>query len=281
VAEIVRPVWMSDAMYQEWLGYYTTAGGEAGGDEARNRATEEFRASDTYESYFPGIKREDGTIRYTESPELTYHSNLASYRNAIEATGIVDASIFESGFIELIEGDVSPNEFAQRTSAIYNRVLEAGPGIRDYYAKEYAIDMSREGIIASLLDEKVQTDILNRNITMAEIGGTAIDRGFDMTSEFVNMLANEGMDRSEARRLFGSAERMLPMLQSLAVRHGDADNTFDITEFAEAGYLDDPEQMDRVERLRAQERSTFTGGQLGTGAAQSRATGGLTGLTER
>jgi len=276
VAEIVRPIWMSEAMYQEWLGYYTTAGGEAGGDEARNRATEEFRASDTYESYFPGIKRDDGTIRYTESPELTYHSNLASYRNAVEATGIVDASLFESGFIELIKGDVSPNEFAQRTSAIYNRVLEAGPGIRDYYADEYAIDMTREGIIASLLDEKVQTDILNRNITMAEIGGTAVDRGFDLTSEFVNMLASEGMDRGEARRLFGSAERMLPMLQSLAARHGDTDDTFDITEFTEAGYLDDPEQMARINRLQAQEASSFTGGTTDVKRRQS--TGGVGGL---
>jgi len=277
VAEIVRPIWMSEVMYQEWLGYYTEAGGEAGGDESRNRATEEFRASDTYESYFPGIKRDDGAIRYAESPELTYHSNLASYRNAVEATGIVDASIFEDGFIELIKGDVSPNEFAQRTSAIYNRVLEAGPGIRDYYAGEFGIDMTREGIIASLLDEKVQTDILNKNITMAEIGGTAIDRGFDLTSEFVNMLANEGMDRGEARKLFGTAERMLPMLQSLATRHGDSDDTFDITEFTEAGYLDDPEQMSRINRLQAQEQASFT--DVG-GIARSRETGGLTGLTK-
>jgi len=278
VAEIVRPVWMSEAMYAEWLGYYTEAGGEAGGDESRNRATEEFRASDTYESYFPGIKRDDGTIRYAESPELTYHSNLASYRNAVEATGIVDASIFEDGFISLIEGDVSPNEFAQRTSAIYNRVLEAGPGIRDYYADEFAIEMSREGIIASLLDEKVQADILNRNITMAEIGGTAIDRGFDLTSEFVNMLASEGMDRGEARRLFGSAQSMLPMLNALAVRHGDVDDTFDITEYTEGAFLDDPDQVGRIKRLARQEVSSFTGG--GTDIVRSRETGGLTGLAD-
>ena len=138
--------------------------------------------------------------------------------------------------------------------------------------------MSREGIVASLLDQKVQSDILNRNITMAEIGGEAAQRDFDITTGFVDMLADQGFDRGEANKLFGSAQRMLPMLGALASRHGDPDDSFDISEFTDA-YLNDPEQQKRITRLQAQEASTFTGGaQLDYVRGQS---GGVTGLAQR
>ena len=66
---------------------------------------------------------------------------------------------------------------------------------------------------------------------------------------------------------------------ALAARHGDPDDTFDITEFAGAAFLDDPEQGARVRRLRAQESSAFTGG--GTiDYARSEKGGGVSGLAQ-
>jgi len=260
--DVIRPPWMTDAMYNEWLGYYLNAGGDAV-PNANNRALELFRNSSNYESYFPGIKRDDGVIRYSNNPEQTYYNNMEGYRNAIEGTGITDTSYFNEKLISLIEGDVSVNEFSQRTSAIFNRVLNAGDSIRSYYQQHFAIDMSDAAIVASLLDEQVGTDILNRNISIAEIGGEAQVRDFNLTRDFVETLVDVGgMDRREAQQFFGSAEVLLPTLSALAARHGDAKDEFDLLDLAKAqGFAGSGDgQLQRLGRLQAQESSDFTGG---------------------
>jgi hypothetical protein len=259
MAEVVRPTWMTDEMYQEWLGFYLDAGGDAVAG-ASNRATELFRESPNYERYFPGIKREDGQVRYAVNPEQTYYANIQSYRNTVENAGM-NPDVFGEEYVDLIRGDTSPSEFASRTNAIQDRVLQQGPAIRDFYAANYGLDMSNEGILAGLMSSRVNDAILSRQITMAEIAGEGISRGFDIGAEFANMLASEAdMDRAEAMRMFGSADRVLPLLNALAVRHGDPDDDFDIYEFAQGYAMGDAEQTSRFRNLEAAEASMFTGG---------------------
>ncbi len=154
--------------------------------------------------------------------------------------------------------------------------MSQGPAIRDWYANNIGIDFTREGILASLMSKRVDSAVLSKQITMAEIGGEGVSRGYDLSSEFVNMLTNEGMDRREADRLFGSAERMLPALGAMAARNADPDDSFDITEFVGAEFLSDPKQAARIDRLRAQEQSRFTGS-AASDIARDRA-GAMTGL---
>jgi len=255
--EPIKPAWMPPALFEQWKAQYIEAGG-TGNPYAATVATEWLRQSPDYETYFPGIKREDGSLRMTEA---NYYNTLDSYRNIIEGVD-VNPEMLEQNLIDLIEGDVSPTEFAARVNNIYQRVALAGDDIREYYMNEFDLDMTNSSLIASLMDPNLGDAILNRQITMAEIGGEASERNFDITGQFVDMLAEQGMNRDEADRLFGSAEKMLPALSALAARHGDPDDTFDVTEFASAaGYGEGgPEQERRIKRLQAQESSAFTGG---------------------
>ena len=202
---------------------------------------------------------------------------MIAFRNTVSGLEM-EPSIFDEEYIDLIMGDVSPDEFTTKVNALEARVMSQGPGIRDYYAELLGIDMTRAGILASLMSERVETAVLNRQITMAEIGGEAAGREYDLSAEFVELLAQAGMDRGEAQLQFGSAERMLPVLGALAARHGDRDDSFDITEFISGSFLDDPKQMARITRLQAQEKSDFTGGAALEYARQR--TGGVTGLLE-
>lgn len=269
---IVRPAWLTDEMYQMWYDFYL----EAGADGAV--ATDKFRESPQYDTFFPGIRRDDGMIRYDRDPEETYFNNIAAFRNTIDSLDM-NPDAFNEDYIALIMGDVSPNEFTQRVNALESRVMSQGPAIRDYYSDQFGVDMTREGILGSLMSERVEQAIFEKNITMAELGGSAAQRGFDMNNEFVNLLANEGMDRREAQQLFGAAENMLPFLGALARRHADPKDDFDIEEFTQATFLEDPEQLGRLNRLRAQEQSVFTGG-AEIEFQRSRQTGGLTGLVQ-
>ncbi len=275
---VIVPPWIPDGLYQIWLTAYQDAGGKAGGAAAEIHAAEQMRSDPAYDTYFPGIRRDDGSIRFGDNPEQTYFSNIEAFRGIVEGLGM-RPDVFNNEYIALIEGDTSPNEFQSRVSALEARVMSQGPGIRDWYAENYGLNMTNQGILASLMSERIDQAVLSRQITMAEIGGEGVSRGFDLSSEFVSMLAQEGMNREEADRLFGSAEAMLPALNALAVRHGDPDDDFDITEFAGGEYLDDPEQAARINRLKAQESSVFTGGGA-VDFTRSRESGGVSGLID-
>ena len=278
MAEVIKPAWLPDGLYQQWLIAYTEAGGESTPGSG-NYATEFIRQTPEYDSYFPGLRREDGSLRYDQNPERTYYDNINSFRNTVEGLGM-NPEIFGEEYVDLITGDTSPSEFASRADAMYARVLSTGASIRDWYGENYGLDMTDEGILASLMSERVSNAVLDKQITMAEIGGEAAMRDFDITTGFVDLLEQQGMDRGDAQRFFGTAETLLPALSRLAGRHGDVDDDFDIMELAQSeGRTGATEgQMQRVRRLQAQEKSTFTGS-AATDIKRDQ-TGGMTGLVD-
>ena len=238
------------------------------------RQAPEYR--EMYDELFAGSRRDDGTLRLDET---AYFVRIQGYRNSIGMVSPnLNTHIFDDEYANLIAGDVDAGEFETRVNALYTRVLAAGGDIRNYYGENFAINMTDEGILASLMSPTVGDAILLKQLTMAEIGGTAAEKAFDISSEFVTLLEQAGMDRAEAQRQFGTAELLLPVLGNLAARHGDADDSFDITEFIGGSFLDDPEQVARINRLQAQEASTFTGGAAIDIVRQR--TGGVTGLLD-
>jgi hypothetical protein len=265
---------MSDEMYEEWLDYYLDAGGSGvAGSEAA--ATEIFRQSSTYESYFPGIKRDDGTIRYAYNPEQTYYANINAFRDTVTGLGL-NPDAFSEDYIDVIRGDKSPLEFAQNANTLYERVISQGANIREWYADNTGVPMTDEGILASIMSERMENSVLERRITMAEIGGEASMRNYDLTREFVTQLEQAGMSREEAQREFGNANSILPVLQSLAARHGNPDDPFDIYDLLNANVLMDAEQMKLIRTYGAQEETLFTGGaQVELARTQAGGLGGL------
>jgi hypothetical protein len=278
ISELVIPDWMPDGLFEQWKAEYLAAGGN-GVEGAAAIATQRVRASAEYETYFPGIKREDGSIRFAgANPEQQYMANIAAFRNTVQDLLDINPDLFTQEYVDLIEGDVSPREFTTRANALYTRVMEAGDAIRQWYADAHGIDVTNSAILASLMSRRVEEAVFNREITMAEIGGTASQYNFAITDQFVDMLADNGMDRERAQRLFGTAEGLLPMLGALAGRHGDADDTFDIEELAASTEFYDPYQTARMRRLEAQEASAFTGGAAIDYRRNER--GGVSGLNE-
>jgi hypothetical protein len=239
----------------------------------RIRQAPEYRQM--YDEVFAGNRREDGTLRLTEQ---SYFARIQGYRDAVSAIDpMMNADVFNQDLPELIMGDVSIDEFQRRVDALYSRVMTQGESIRQFYGENYGLDVTDQGILASLMSSRVGDAVLMREITMAEIAGEGIVRGYNISSEFADMLATDGgMDRDEAKRLFGSADQLLPVLNVLAQRHGDPDDTFDIMELAQANALLDPKQMKRISTLVAQEKSTFTGGKAIEYVSDQ--AGGVTGL---
>ena len=222
------------------------------GDE--RLALARMRQDPAYDKYFPGNRRSDGSIRMDES---TYKSTIDAYNRLLGEFGL-NPNVFKNRLVQWIEGDVSPMEVAERLGSAYERIVTNIPQVREFYARNYGIDMTNQAIFASFLDPDLSDAILNRRISVAQVGGEGLARGFDVNLSFAERLASAGVGQSEARQFFGEAALRLPTLDELARRHRDVDQTFDLSEFAEASIFGDPEQMRRIRRLFRAESALFS-----------------------
>lgn len=233
----------------------------------------EVRVDTGYESYFPGIKRDDGSLRMTEMEYMSYKEFVSQ---TIRAIGI-NPELFTNSFVQLIEGDVSPAEFDSRVSAAYRQVIEVAPELSSWYAENYGIAMTPEALLASYLDPNVGTDILEGRYTTAEIAAQGEMRGFDISFDLADRLREFGVSRSMAAEAFGEATEIVPIVNTLAKRHFDPDDDFDINEFSAATLMNDPFQMQRIRRLFQRESALYRTRNVLAGSS-----GGLvTGLTAR
>ena len=251
------------------------------GEFGYENALEYIQQQPIYDRWFPGNKREDGSIRYSESE---YLSAIDGYKSRLQAVG-VNPDLFADQFVQLIEGDVSPAEFwDERVAPTYDRIIERGDGMMDRYANDWGLEMTREALFVSLLDpDGLGSKILNRQIGISELRYEAdMALGVDVSNRYKDLteeMYERGYGVDQARSVFQEADAMMPVLSVLANRHADPDDEFDLDEFTAATLYNDPEQSRRMRRLMAQESSSFTGNKV-TGFVNSQRTGGLSGLEE-
>lgn len=233
------------------------------------------RADARYETWFPGNLTEDGTVRYGETQ---YATARESYNDVLRSVGIENTDLFADEITMMIRGERRPDEFAQGVHDLYDRILSASDEIREFYADANGItDLTTAGMIAGYLNPEIGDKILQGRLTMAEIGGEADVRGYDISFGYAELLAQNDLTRGSAQDLFGKARQLLPTLDILAKRQEDPDDTFDLEEFVSSEFFNDPRENLRMRRLLSRERSSFT---ASTSFAKGR-TGGLVGLEFR
>lgn len=230
----------------------------------RELALAYMRQSDAYDQYFAGNRRDDGSFRMSEQE---YMATMDAYSRVFEDFGL-NSNVFIGRRVELLEGEVSPQELVQRLGAAYEGIVTNIPQVREFYATQYGMQLSDAAIFASFIDPDVGDAILNRRISVAQIGGEGLARGLDVDLGFAERLDAGGVSQGQAREFFSQAEAQLPILERLVERHRDPDDSFDLGEFADLAIFGDSDQARRMRRLLDAEASTFTD-QTGTIATQN------------
>lgn len=224
-----------------------------------NLALGTLRDSAEYEAFFVGIKREDDSLRMTEQE---WFSTREAYTRLFSDFGL-NPTLFQDRYVELMEGDVSPSELAARLGGAYEQIITNIPQVREFYANNFGVQMTDQAIFASFIDPDIGEGILQHRISVAQVGGQGLAHGFDVDLNFATSLADFGLSQQGAGEFFTSAEAQLPILETLALRHHDPDDTFDLGEFADAAIFGDSEEARRIRRLLDAEAASFTD-QLGT-----------------
>ena len=251
---------------------YETEWGISASDDL---AIQMVRQTTEYQTLFAGnIDEETGQARLTESE---YMASKAAFDATLVGMDL-NPTYFADDFVTALNNEVSPREFIGRMEAAYERVIQSSDAIKQYYSENFGIELSDAAILASAINPTIGQEILDRKISIAEIGGEAAARGFDVSIGFGEQLAQAGIDKRAAGQFFGEASSLIPAMQTLAARHADPGDAFDLEDVSAAFLFDDPETRRRIRRLQAQESSTFTGG--ATVDFKRTQTGGVSGLTQ-
>jgi hypothetical protein len=257
--------WMStslmDAYSTEW---------EA--SESEQLALAAVRTTTEYQQQFRGnYDPESGEVRMSEAD---YMASRSAFNATIESFDL-NPAYFEDDFIVALENEVSPTELIGRMEAAYERIVQSSDDVRRYYSENYGIEMTDSAILASAINPSIGEQILNRQIAISEIGGSASTRGFDIGVDFATMIEDTIGSGQGADRFFGEARNLIPLMQTLLARHSDPNDSFDLEDVAANLLFDDPETRRMIRRTRAQEASTFTGG---AGLEYRRGAAGVSGL---
>lgn len=238
-----------------------------------NLAMAALRQDARYEQFFPGNRRDDGSIRLTEGD---YLSTVEAYNRERTALGLSPLRVDLQ--TRLIEGDVSANEYASRLGNAFVNLASNIDAVRQDYAERWGNgDFSISALLENYVDPGVSVLEAEHRLRASQIGGEARLRGTMLSTSEAELFASYGLDQQAARSVFGEVATRLPTLNQLVQRHNDPDDPFDFAQLAEALVISDPEELQRISRLFSQERSMFSSGGF-TGVDR---TGAQTGLLSR
>lgn len=226
------------------------------------------RASEDYAKTFPGIKREDGSLRMTEIQYLEVKDAMKdSLRNYN-----LNPDIFENEIIDAIQGDVDIQEFQGRLQFGYEQLISNRDVVLEVYKAEYGMDLTEEALFAMFISPEIATSVLENQILVSQILAEAEVADITLGKSTVQDFISAGISQEQARSLFRETEQ-LSGLTGVAAQMGQDLSEEDIASGL-AGLS--PEQLGLIKSAEARSASQSS---IQAGAATTQA-GQVTGLIE-
>jgi hypothetical protein len=233
------------------------------------------RQSEDYAKYYPGITRDDGSLRMTETE---YETTREGYFRILLENGL-NPTVFDAmgKVAELIAGDVDVPEFRTRIETTRTAFVDnpKADEIKSWYQANFGVDLSDNAVFAAALDPEVSRAILINQIDQAELGAEAALRNLDLNTNQAQRLLQAGITEEGATRLFARSADAISRLSALSARQGRK-KVIDLGFTIESQVFQDPEEQRAEQAILAQQQSQSA---VQTGAAKSQ-TGGVAGLTE-
>jgi hypothetical protein len=257
--------WLDERLVRVYLDKFADSGDAV-------LAQAEMRADPIMDTVYPGIRREDGTLRMNEQEYVVAVDKMKADLRSFN----LNPTEFEEDIVQAISGDVSPLEWQRRLEAGYEGVVNNIPQVKQAYLDNFGIELPDESIFAMFVSPNVATKILEGNIRASQVLGEAEAAGLPgISAQVAASLSKQGLTQEQARQGFQGAALNLPNIQAAAKAQGR--QVLTAAEYVEATQLGSADDVSALNRILEQQRSGST---AATGAAQNQE-GQTTGLTER
>lgn len=240
-----------------------------------NFAISAVRQSEEYAVFYPGIKRDDGSIRMNETQ---YEQTREGYFRVFLENGL-NPTVFDAAgkFAELIAGDVSVPEFRTRVEKTRQAFIDnpIADEIKTYYSANFGMDLNDNAVLVAGLDPDMSVSILTNQISQAELGAEAALRNLDLNTQQAQRLLQAGITQEGASRLFARSADKIGTLNRLS-RQQSRNNPITLQDVLQSDVYQDPAAAREQQTILAQQQSLSS---VQTGARQTQ-TGQVAGLTE-
>lgn len=128
---------------------------------------QKIRAMPQYKMRFPGLTRQDGTLRMNEAQYIEQEN---TYRNLLRQHGFNVDSEYRtpSTLVGFFEGEIAPQELSDRLD-IYRQVQQGGKAIKDAFYVYAGLDITDDDLFEAIVDPAAEQNLKNRyNQTVAQ-----------------------------------------------------------------------------------------------------------------
>jgi len=169
-----------------------------------NLAVAAARATDDFAKTFPGIKREDGSLRMNEVQYLelkdAMKDELRNYN--------LNPDVFANEITEAIAGDVDIQEFKGRLQFGYEQLISNRDIVLEVYRAEYGMDLTEEALFAMFISPEIATSVLENQILVSQILAEAEVADVSLGKATVQEFISAGIGQEQARALFRETEQL-------------------------------------------------------------------------
>lgn len=173
-----------------------------------------IRQTPQYQARFAGnVQRRQRGLNVLSEGEYLALEN--AYRQTLRASGM-PTGFYDSNedLNQLIAGDVSVAELAQRVNQGYEAVAQADPQVKAEMRRLYGVDDAQ--LAAYFLDPERATPVLLRQARSAQIAAEATQQAeLAVTAQQAEQLAQAGVTQEQARTGFQAIEQMQELFQPL------------------------------------------------------------------
>ena len=216
------------------------------------------RGSDEYAKAFPGIRREDGTLRMTEIQYLELKDGM---KDALRTYNL-NPDIFAEEITAAISGDVDIQEFKARLEFGYEQLVNNKDQVLEIFNEQYGYAIDETSLFAMFISPTISTAVLENQILTSQILAEAeiatVSVGLTTAEKFVEA----DISQKDAAKVFARTDELSGLTGAAAGRG----NTITEEQIA----------LGLVKRVAAQEASESA---IQTGAATTQG-GQVVGLVE-
>lgn len=226
------------------------------------------RGSDEYAKAFPGIRREDGTLRMTEIQYLELKDGM---KDALRTYNL-NPDIFADEITSAISGDVDIQEFKARLEFGYEQLVNNKDQVLEIFNEQYGYAIDETSLFAMFISPTISTAVLENQILTSQILAEAeiatVSVGLTTAEKFVEA----DISQKDAAKVFARTDELSGLTGAAAGRG----NTITEEQIALGVAGLSPQELGLVKRVAAQEASESA---IQTGAATTQG-GQVVGLVE-
>jgi hypothetical protein len=167
------------------------------------------RGSDAFARAFPGIRREDGSLRMNEIQYLELKDSMKDQLRNYN----LNPDIFADEIVEAISGDVNIEEFSARLQFGYEQLINNKDEVLQVFNEQYGYGLDETSLFAMFISPDIAQSVLENQILTsqilaeAEIAGTTI--GLTTAEKFVEA----DISQRDAASVFSRTEELSGLMR--------------------------------------------------------------------